>query len=84
MYRRAVDRVKIRSEIFPGSLQFLWAGERKALILKSLILAILCNSGIDFLSLWKTQLGFEELFEEFPKSSHLLDELLMFFGVSVL
>ena len=29
--------------------------------------------------LWKTLLGFVELFEEF-QSSHLRDELLMFFG----
>ena len=29
----------------------------------------------------KPRLGFEELFEEFLKSSHLRDELVMLFGV---
>ena len=28
----------------------------------------------------KPRLGLEELFEEFPKSSHLRDELLIFLG----
>ena len=28
----------------------------------------------------KPRLGFEELFEEFPKSSHLRDELLLLLG----
>ena len=28
----------------------------------------------------KPRFGFEELFEEFPKSSHSRDELLMFLG----
>ena len=29
----------------------------------------------------KPKLGFKELFKEFPKSSHLQDELSMLFGV---
>ena len=38
----------------------------------------------NFCDVVKPRFGFEELFEEFPKSSHLRDELLMLFGVFVL
>ena len=63
----------------------LWAGERKALILeKPLLVFFNVNLEIDLLFLWLTLLGFAELFEEYSKSSHLRDELLLLFGVLVL